>query len=77
MSLIDNLTFKCMDSNRGDVSFNLNKVTYFHIDYSLPATDFQLLMTVQIVHLVRVNNLWNRAMITDRHGRIERKICWK
>ena len=66
-----------MDSNRGDVSFNLNKVTYFHIDYSLPATDFQLLMTVQIVHLVCVNNLWSRAMITDHHGRIERKNCWK
>ena len=49
-SLIDNLTFKCMDTNRGDVSFNLNKVTYFHIDYSLPATDFHLLMTVQIFH---------------------------
>ena len=54
MSLIDNLTFKCMESNRGDVGFSLNKVTYFHIDYSLPATDFQLLMTVQTVHLVRV-----------------------
>ena len=34
----------------GDVSFNLNKVTYFHKDYSLPATDFQLLMTVHGVH---------------------------
>ena len=34
----------------GDVSFNLNKVTYFHIDYSLPVTDFQLLMTVHGVH---------------------------
>ena len=52
MSLIDNLTFKCMDSNRGDVSFKVNKVTYFHIDYSLPATDFQLLMTVHIVQHV-------------------------
>ena len=50
VSLIDNLTFKCMDSNREDVSFTLNQVTYFHIDYSLPATDFHLLMTVQIVH---------------------------
>ena len=50
MSLIDSLTFKCMDSNRGDGSFNLNKVTFFHIDYSLPATDFQLLMTVHGVH---------------------------
>ena len=55
------------------MSFNLNKVTYFHIDYSLPATDFQLLMTVQIVHLVRVNNLWNGAMIAEHHGRIEIK----
>ena len=73
MSLIDNLNFKCMDSNRGGVSFNLSKDTYFHIDYSLPATDFQLLMTVQIVHQVRVNNLWNGAMITDHHGRIEKK----
>ena len=62
-----------MDSNRGDVSFNLNKVTYFHKDYSLPATDFQLLMTVHIVYKVRVNNLWNGAMITDHHGRIEEK----
>ena len=50
VSLFDNLTFKCIDSNRGDVSFNLNKVTYFHRDYSLPATDFQLLMTVHGVH---------------------------
>ena len=48
--MIDNLTFKCMDSNRGDVKFTLNKVTYFHIDYSFSANDFQLLMTVQIVH---------------------------
>ena len=63
-----------MDSNRGNASFNLNKVTYFHIDYSLPATDFQLLMTVHIVHLVRVNDLWNGAMITDYHGRIEKKL---
>ena len=55
------------------MSFNLNKVTYFHIDYSLPATDFQLLMIVKIVHLLRVNNLWNGAMTTDRHGRIEKK----
>ena len=76
MSLIDNLTFKCMDSNRGDVSFNFNKATYFHKDYFLPATDYQLLMTEQIVHPVRVNNLWNGAMITDHHGRIEKKkIC--
>ena len=30
MSQIDNLTFKCMDSNRGDVSYNFNKDTYFH-----------------------------------------------
>ena len=34
--------FKYMDSNRGDVSFNLSKATYFHKDYSLPVTDFQL-----------------------------------
>ena len=39
-----------MDSNRGDVSFNFNKNTYFHKDYSLPANDFQLLMTVHGVH---------------------------
>ena len=59
MSLIDNLTFKCMDSNRGggDVSFNFNKITYFHKDYSLPTTDFQLLITVLSVHLVLVNDL--------------------
>ena len=51
VSLIDNLTFKCMDSNRGvGKSFNLNKATYFHKDYSLPATDFYLLMTVHGVH---------------------------
>ena len=50
MSQIDNLTFKCMDSKRGFVSFNLNKVKYFHKDYSLPTTDFQLLMTVHRVH---------------------------
>ena len=50
VSLIDNLTFKCMDSNRGDVSFNFDKVTYFHKDYSLPATNFQLLMTGHSVH---------------------------
>ena len=39
-----------MDSNRGGVSFNFNKDTYFHKDYSLPATDFQLLMTVHGIH---------------------------
>ena len=50
MSLIDNLTFEFTDSNRGDVSFNLNQVTYFHKDYYLPATDFQLLMAVHGVH---------------------------
>ena len=50
MSLIDNLTFKCFDSNKGDVSFNFNKDTYFYKDYYLPDTDFQLLMTVQGVH---------------------------
>ena len=33
-----------------DVSFNFNKGTYFHKDYSLPATDFQVLMTVHGVH---------------------------
>ena len=74
MSLIDNMTFKCMDSNRGDVSFNKKKVTYFHKDYSLPTTDFQLLMTVHIVHEVLVNDLWSGAMITDHHGRIEKKL---
>ena len=42
MSLVDNLTFKYLDINRMDVSFNFNKATYFHKDYSLPATDFQL-----------------------------------
>ena len=50
VSLIDNLTFKCFDSNRGYVSFNFNKDTYFHKDYYLPVTDFQLLMTVHSVH---------------------------
>ena len=65
------MTFKCMD--RGDVSFNLNKVTYFHKEYSPPATDFQLLMTVHIVQEVRVNDLWRGVMITDHHGRIEKK----
>ena len=74
MSLIGNLTFKCMESNRGDVSFNLNKATYFHKDYSLPATDFQLLMTVHFVHKVLVDDLWNRVMITDHHGRIEKNV---
>ena len=34
----------------GDVSFNFNKATYFHKDYSLPATDFQLLITVHSVY---------------------------
>ena len=56
-----------------DVIFNLNKATYFHKDYSLPATDCQLLMTVYSVHYVRVNNLWNGAMITDHHGIIENR----
>ena len=50
VSLIDNLTFKYLDTNRMDVSFNFNKKTYFHKDYSLPATDFQLLMTIRGVH---------------------------
>ena len=52
MSLIDNLTFKCMNINRGDVSFNLDKDTYFHKDYSLLATDFLFLMTEHGVHPV-------------------------
>ena len=69
MSLIDNLTFKCSDSNRGDVSFTFNKDTNFHKDYYLPVTDFQLLMIVQGV---LVNDLWNRAMITDHHCMIEK-----
>ena len=55
------------------MSFNFNKVTYLHIDYSLPATDYQLLMTVHGVHLVWVNDLWNGAMITDHHCMIEKK----
>ena len=53
--------------------FNFNKTTYFHKDYSLPATDFQLLVTVYSVHLVWVNDLWNGAMITDHHGMIVKK----
>ena len=36
----------------GGVSFSFNKDTYFHKDYSLPATDFQLLMTVHGVYKV-------------------------
>ena len=55
------------------MSFNLNKVIYFHIDYFLPATDIQLLMTGHIVHKVLVDDLWNGAMITHHHGRIEKK----
>ena len=62
-----------MDSNRGDVSFNFNKDTYFHKHYSHPATDFQLLLTVHGVHYERVNDLLNGAMITDHHGMIEKK----
>ena len=50
LSLIDNLTFKYLDINRMDVSFNFNKATYFHKDYSLPATNCQLLTTVHGVH---------------------------
>ena len=33
-----------------DVGFNFNKNAYFHKDYSLPVTDFQLLMTIRGVH---------------------------
>ena len=33
------------------MSFNFNKDIYFHKDYYLTVTDFQLLMTVQGVHL--------------------------
>ena len=50
VSLIDNLTYKCIDSNRRDASFNFNMNTYFHKDYSLPVTEFQLLMTIRGVH---------------------------
>ena len=32
------------------MSFNFNKDTYFHKDYYLPVTDFQLLITVQGAH---------------------------
>ena len=39
-----------MGGGGGDVSFNFNKATYFHKDYSLPATDFQSLVTVYGVH---------------------------
>ena len=56
----------------GECELNLNKYTYFHKDCSLPATDFQLLMTVHGVHEELVNDLWNRAMITDHHGMIEK-----
>ena len=59
------------------MSFNLNKDTYFHKDYYLPVTDFQLLMTVQGVHLLLVNDLWNRAMITDYHCMFEKKKLLK
>ena len=55
------------------MSFNLSKDTYFHKDYSLIATDFQLLMKVHGVHYVLVNDLWNGAMITDLHVMIEKK----
>ena len=41
VSLIDNLTFKYLAIDRMDVSFNFNKNTYFHKDYSLPVTEFQ------------------------------------
>ena len=34
----------------GNVSFNFNKATQFHKDYSIPAIDLQLLMTVHGVH---------------------------
>ena len=58
------------------MSFNFDKATYFHKDYSLPTTDFQLLMTVNGVHLVLVNELWNGAMITGYHGMIDKiKTC--
>ena len=30
-------------------------------------------MTVHGVHKLRVNQLWNRVMITDHHGMIEKK----
>ena len=40
MSLIDNLTLKYLDIDIMDVGFNSNKNTYFHKDYSVPATDF-------------------------------------
>ena len=53
-----------------DVSFNFNKATYSHKDYSLPVTDFQLLMTVHGVQYEPVNHLWNGA-ITDHHVMIE------
>ena len=48
--MIDNLTFKCFDSNGGEASFDFNKDTYFHKDYYLTVTDFPLLMTVQGVN---------------------------
>ena len=57
--------------------FNFNKDTYFHKDYYLPVTDFQLLMTVQGAHLVLVNDLWTGAMITDHHCMIEKKKLLK
>ena len=55
------------------MSSNFNKDTYFHKDYNLPVTELQLLMTVQGVHQILVNDLWNRAMITDHHCMIEKK----
>ena len=67
----------CTIRDIGSPTINFNKDTYFHKDYYLPVTDFQLLMTVQGVHLVLVNDLWNRAMITDHHCMIENKKLLK
>ena len=61
MSLIDNLTFKCFDINKMDLSFNFNKDTYFHKDYYLHVTDFQFLMTVQGVHFSSGKQLVERS----------------
>ena len=65
-SLIDNRTTKCMDCNRGHINSNFDKATYFHKDYSLPATDCQFLTLSMVEPFIELSN--------DHHGMIEKNF---
>ena len=61
MSLIDNLTFKCFDSNRGDVSFKITTTTT-GIFIVRVTKGYQSVMNVRII-LINCNRNVNRTIV--------------